>query len=306
MKNKDLRAWLSDLFILFGLALLMGAGLFWAKNALAAQQVEEQTYLVSKVDHDLPLPTLTPTPLPTIPPPTPTPEPTAWIDESVASSSQPAEPLPATAATNPDSQSNPTPTAEMPTQVLTDTPPLITQEVLTDTLEVAPPIPVPSAGRIVRLVIPRLGIDRTTIPIGLVRNGGRLDWNTDKLFANRNRPDLVGHLTTSVNPGDGGNIVLVGHNYNNGYNWNGVFVNLKSLKPGDRISVQTENGGEFHYIVQTVKQVPWVQKKGSELEKHLSYLWPKPHEQLTLVTCGGANLWTWSARVYVVALPAGN
>ena len=231
----------------------MGAALIWAKSALAAQQVDQRNYLVSNVDHNLPLPTVTPTPIPTNAPRTPTVSPI----ES-----------PVTGENEGDAISPETPT----------------------------PTTAPSTGRIVRLVIPRLGIDRSVIPIGLVRSGSKLDWNTDKLFANRNRPDLVGHLMTSVNPGDGSNIVLVGHNYNNsGYNWKAVFHNLKALQTGDRITVYTQNGGEHQYIVQKVKQVPWVNKKGSELEKHLSYIWPKPQEQLTLVTCSGANLWTWSA-----------
>ena len=105
-----------------------------------------------------------------------------------------------------------------------------------------------------RLVIPRLDIDRAVVPIG---------WNTEKLFASQNRPDLVGHLKTSVNPGNGSNVVLVGHNYNNsGHNWTGVFHELKNLKPGDKIKVYTQNGGKFIYKVKKVKQIPWEEKKG--------------------------------------------
>jgi LPXTG-site transpeptidase (sortase) family protein len=163
------------------------------------------------------------------------------------------------------------------------------------TIESPTPTPRPSTGPIVRLVIPRLDIDSAVIPIG---------WDTEQLFASQNRPDLVGHLKTSVNPGDGSNVVLVGHNYNNsGYNWTGVFHKLNSLETGDKIKVYTQNGGKFIYKVKKVKQLPWEEKKGVELEKHLGYIWPKPNEQLTLVTCGGDFLWTWSARVYVVALP---
>jgi LPXTG-site transpeptidase (sortase) family protein len=357
LKNKNWRRWWSDLFILAGLALLFGAALFWAKTALAAQQMQARPYLVSMVDYDLPLPTLTatPSPLPTPTPlaplsPTPVegPSPTPLLEQPTQVEGQPTgaqeQPVDDQAPTEqapteqppteqpqgtqpPEEQPPPEqpivvqpPATEQlpdpetvasgpsaPTETPLDSAEIQAQETVTTTIETLPPTPAASAGPIVRLVIPRLDIDRAVVKIGLVQQGGKLDWNTDTLFATRNRPDLVGQLAVSVNPGDGGNIVLVGHNYNNGgYNWNGVFVNLKALRPGDRISVSTQNGGEFHYTVQKVKQVPWVQKNSNELEKHQNYLWPKPHEQLTLVTCGGANLWAWQARVYVVALPAEN
>jgi LPXTG-site transpeptidase (sortase) family protein len=144
------------------------------------------------------------------------------------------------------------------------------------------------------------------VTIDLRQSGqGQLEWNTDSLFANANRSDLVGQLATSVNPGDGGNIILVGHNYNNGWNWAGVFVNLDNLAPGDKIVLHTESGGAFDYQVQKVKKVPWQQQNAAELEKHEKYIWPTEREQLTLVTCGGSYLTSWSARIYVVAVPMG-
>jgi LPXTG-site transpeptidase (sortase) family protein len=165
--------------------------------------------------------------------------------------------------------------------------------------------PGPSAGPVVRIVIPGLRVDRTVVPVGLKRNSSRqLEWNTDALFSTANRPDLVGQIEASVNPGDGGNIVLMGHNYNNGWYANaGVFVNLQNLKPGGQIILYTQDGSEFHYIVQVVKKIPWQKQNAAELEKHQKYLWPTEHEQVTLVTCGGANILNWSARIYVVATP---
>ncbi len=165
--------------------------------------------------------------------------------------------------------------------------------------------PGPSAGPVVRIVIPGLRVDRAVVPIGLKRGSGKqLEWNTDSLFSTANRPDLVGQIEASVNPGDGGNIVLMGHNYNNGWYANeGVFVSLQNLKPGSQIILYTQDGSEFHYSVDVVKKIPWQKQDASELEKHQKYLWPTGHEQLTLITCGGANILTWSARIYVVATP---
>jgi|GEM_PF-1093529 len=163
----------------------------------------------------------------------------------------------------------------------------------------------PSAGPVVRLVIPSIGVNRTVVPMGFKKGSGKQPaWNTDALFANGNRSDLVGQMITSVNPGDGSNIVLVGHNYNDGmYAWEGVFVHLQNVKPGDQITLYTESGAEFTYIVKNVKKVPWRKQSSAELEKHQKFLWPTETEQLTLVTCGGEVLWTWSARIYVVAMP---
>jgi len=166
----------------------------------------------------------------------------------------------------------------------------------------------PSAGAVTHLVIPSIKVDRAVVMVGLkIGSGKQLTWNTDVLFSTANRQDLVGQTITSANPGDGGNIILIGHNYNNGWSANGaVFVNLLSLKPGSEITVTTESGREFRYIVQLVKKVPWKEQSDAELQKHHKYMWPTDHEQLTLVTCGGINLGLWSHRVYVIALPVEN
>jgi LPXTG-site transpeptidase (sortase) family protein len=166
-----------------------------------------------------------------------------------------------------------------------------------------PPAPVPSAGPVVRVVIPSINIDRAVVRVEQYMDGnGQMQWDADSLFANNNRLDLVGQLATSVNPGDGSNIVLIGHNYNLGWNaWGAVFLHLKKLQPGDQILLYAENGGEFSYTVQEVVEVPWVYMDSTELDRHRSLLWPTPDERVTLVTCGGANIGIWSARVYVVA-----
>jgi LPXTG-site transpeptidase (sortase) family protein len=206
-------------------------------------------------------------------------------------------PLPTLTAT-------PTP---IPTQLSTEAPAPLATQVQTPTPPAPEPIqmPAPSAGPVTRIKIPRLNINRGVIPVGLKNQGRQLQWDTDVLFATGNRADLVGQPLTSVNPGDGGNIVLIGHNYNNGWNsWGAVFVNLKSLRPGDVIILHTKNGGEYQYTVQRVKKVPWQRKNASELEKHQKFMWPTESERLTLVTCGGTNLLSWSARIYVVAVPA--
>ncbi|MCJ7735145.1 MAG: class F sortase [Anaerolineales bacterium] len=132
-------------------------------------------------------------------------------------------------------------------------------------------------------------------------SSGQIQYDTDSLFATSSRLDLVGQTITSVDPGGGSNIVLVGHNYNRGwYAWEGVFVNLNKLKAGDKIVLHTEDGSKHQYTVKKVMQIPWLYKTAAELNKHLNYLGPTSDERVTLVTCGGP-FGVWSARIYVVA-----
>lgn len=163
--------------------------------------------------------------------------------------------------------------------------------------------PMPPAEPVVRLQIPRLKADRAVIPIGMRPDkDGSLIWDTDALFANRSRPDLVGQLVGSANPGQNGNVILTGHNYNQGrYNWKGVFLNLESLQPGDEILVDVQGGQRFTYRVESVNEVPWRDKSDAEWARHVQFLGASDNEQLTLVTCGGAAFYPFPARVYVVA-----
>lgn len=275
--GKSFRDRLSDVLLFSGILLLVCVALLSVKSVLAASHTAQESYLVSASRNlPLPLPSLTPTPTP-LPTETPTPLPTqtaAPTQTLVPTETPTATPLP------------PSPTPENPSPT-------------------PGPQPALATGPIIRLVIPALNIDRAVITIGLREDAsGQAQWNTNKLFANQNRPDLVGQLESSLDPGQGGNIVLVGHNYNEGWFGQGVFVNIDALNPGDQITVYTENGGQFEYIVDKVKRVPWQQQSEAEMKKHQKYLWPTESEQLTLVTCGGAFVWSWSARIYVVALPA--
>ena len=248
MRNIHWRRWLSDLLLITGAFLLLWVALVCVRPVLASRELNDETYLVSSVDVDLPLPAM---------PPMPNPE-TGTFDVFVP---------------------------------------------LTYKQDPPAPTPEPIAGPVVRVVIPSINIDRAVVRVEQYVDGsGQMQWNTDSLFATNDRLDLVGQLATSVNPGDGSNIVLIGHNYNLGWNaWGAVFLNLKKMQPGDQILLYTENGSQYSYVVEEVVEVPWVYKDASELERHRSLLWPTPDERVTLVTCGGANIGIWSARIYVVA-----
>jgi Sortase domain len=315
MAGRLSRRRLGDLCLLCSALILEGVGLFGVRTVMAAHQLEGQFNLVGETHLELPLlsenlqlglpaenpsviiqggpaATAEPVYLPTETPPVQNVPPVAGL--ASLPTVIPISPTPEQLISEP-----PTPEPPSPTPTPTAIPEIE-----------APAIPLPatvnSTGRIVRLVIPRLGVDRAVVPLGFTKSSeGGVDWATDKLFANANRKDLIGQTITSVNPGEGGNIVLMGHNYDNGYYaWEDAFVNIKSLTPGDQIVVYTEGGGEYHYSVQLVKKVPWREENAAEAAKHFKYLGPTPSEQLTLVTCGGANVWPWQARLYVVSVPA--
>lgn len=172
---------------------------------------------------------------------------------------------------------------------------------ITPVLPLTPTAPTPAPP--VRLQIARLGVDRAVVPLSYKPDAnGDLTWDTDSLFASASRPDLVGHLVSSPDPGAGGNVVLSGHNYNRGRSqWRGVFVDLARLQAGDPITVTVAGGGQFVYHVQTVSVVPWREQSETEWQQHQAFLGSSASEQLTLVTCGGAPRWPFPARVYVVA-----
>jgi LPXTG-site transpeptidase (sortase) family protein len=307
------RAWrrrVGALLLISGYVLLLGTLLARVKIILAAHLQTDRTFLVSKASLDMYLPPKPePSPLITT---VPLPEPAPAVVE-------PTQPEPSFSLETPP-KGAPSLTIDKPLKPESAPPnvtvffPLVYVSPI-DVNETPPdedygqsPVdrpPDPGAGPVIRLVVPSLNIDRAVIPVGLKQNGGnQLTWNTDVLFSTNNRSDLVGQANTSVNPGEGGNIILIGHNYNNGWvSPAGVFINLQKLQTGSQILVYTRDGSEFRYEVRQVKKVPWRQQNETELEKHHKYLWPTEKEQLTLVTCGGANFGVWSARIYVVATP---
>jgi LPXTG-site transpeptidase (sortase) family protein len=162
------------------------------------------------------------------------------------------------------------------------------------------PTPVP---RPIYIRIPALNVERSIVPVPVVRNDqtGKLEWNLDSLFR-ADRRDLVGHLAGTKLPGQFGNAILTGHNYGHGYN--GVFLRIGRLAPGDRISIVTDAGQTLDYAVDSVNRVKWQRKDAAELAQHMVYLGPSSDERLTLVTCGGSNVFPFPERIYVVAKPA--
>lgn len=153
-----------------------------------------------------------------------------------------------------------------------------------------------SPARPARIEIPRIAVNRAVVTMGLVNRGEEPEWDTDNLFATSSQPGLFGHLEGTAHPGQPGNIVLAGHNYNRGvFNWSGVFYSLGTLQPEDLVYLVDENDVRFTYRFDQVDQLPW---PAPSAEVTLA---PSPDEILTLVTCGGGMIAPFPARVYVKA-----
>jgi sortase A len=108
----------------------------------------------------------------------------------------------------------------------------------------------------------------------------------------------AGHHYSSRNPGEGGNIVLSGHN-----NWHGeVFRDLDQLKPGDEIHVWTQAGKEYTYKVRKIDKLKEVGVSYAQRLKNAQVLNDTPKEQLTLISCWPYT--TFTHRLVVTADPA--
>ncbi len=106
----------------------------------------------------------------------------------------------------------------------------------------------------------------------------------------------AGHHKTSARPGEGGNIVVTGHN-----DWEGeVFRTLEYAEYGQQVEIETEDGVHRYEI----KEVHMRREIGASLEERLEtgrFMADMPEERLTLITC-----WPYGIndhRVIVVAVP---
>lgn len=106
----------------------------------------------------------------------------------------------------------------------------------------------------------------------------------------------AGHHKTSARPGEGGNIVVTGHN-----DWEGeVFRTLEYAEHGQIVEIDTEEGTHRYEI----QEIHMRREIGASLEERLEtgrFMADMPEERLTLITC-----WPYGIndhRVIVVAVP---
>jgi LPXTG-site transpeptidase (sortase) family protein len=147
----------------------------------------------------------------------------------------------------------------------------------------------------IRLVIPKIELDSSVIPVGLKEIV--IDGKTYKMWETADNE--VGWHNLSAPLGQIGNTVLAGHSDIKAK----VFRNLQHVEIGDEIIVFTrDNGPAYRY---EVTQKLLVQEKDVPIEtriKNAQWVAPTSDERLTLVTCAGPGA---SHRLIVIARPIG-
>lgn len=133
-----------------------------------------------------------------------------------------------------------------------------------------------TAGR--RLVIPAIGVDAGSIPVGINR-AGQLAVGPSVRAVYRWRHGVV--------PGQPGSAVLAGHTWSRG---DGVFDRLGQLRPGDRVSV-----GATRFEVTRVRRVTTLPR--AEVRALFS---DSGRPRLVLITCGNRDNTTGVYRTRII------
>jgi LPXTG-site transpeptidase (sortase) family protein len=146
-------------------------------------------------------------------------------------------------------------------------------DVLTPDATATPVYPTPSNAPVVRLVIPKYGVDAPIQVKGIDAN------NT---MESPDGPVNVAWYEFTGKPGYGSNAVFSGHVDYIDYG-PAVFYNIGSLAPGDTIDVRLDDGTVYTYAVATVNSV----SANPTQEELADIVGPSPTDIITLITCGG-------------------
>ena len=131
-----------------------------------------------------------------------------------------------------------------------------------------------------RLKIPRIHVDAVINHVGLLPDGS---------MGIPEHPLNAAWYKLGPKPGDTGSAVIDGH-VNWWYGATGVFAHLSTVKPGDTITVQDEQGKETHFIVRESRAFGFHEDASTVFRSYDG----KAH--LNLITCEG--VWIKSAQAY--------
>lgn len=185
-------------------------------------------------------------------------------------------------------------TGETPTPTTTPPPRTPPPAAMAPTATPVPtPTPVPDLPPATRIKIPAIGLDAPIVEVGYdvveIEGVRVIQWQVADYAA--------GHHSTSADPGEGGNIVISGHD-----DWRGeVFRDLEHVALGDRIVLETDEGEHAYAVVEIVYR----REAGVPIATRIAtgqYFAPMPEERVTLVTC-----WPYGVddhRLIVIAKPA--
>jgi LPXTG-site transpeptidase (sortase) family protein len=156
-------------------------------------------------------------------------------------------------------------------------------------------VPATHQSTVSRVIIPSIGVDSKVVETG---------WESKQQHGQEVAVWLVpeytvGQLQGSANPGEKGNIVLVGHVAGRSH----AFQDLYYVRYGDRITIYSA-GQPYTYVVQQRLVLTEAGVSAAQQAANARYIDPTDHEVLTLVTCwpptGPAR---FTQRVVVRAVP---
>jgi LPXTG-site transpeptidase (sortase) family protein len=127
----------------------------------------------------------------------------------------------------------------------------------------------------VRLKIPGIGVDTSLLQLGLAPDG---TVGVPPIEAH----SPAGWYDGSPTPGQVGPSVILGH-VTVGQFGDGVFLNLKKMRTGDRITVVLKDGKSAVFSVDSVQTVAKTQFPTSSVYGNVD------HPALRLITCGGVR-----------------
>jgi hypothetical protein len=144
-----------------------------------------------------------------------------------------------------------------------------------------PPPPSRPSGHGSKTPLPASPPTRIWIPsIGVTSNLIRLGLNPDGSLEVPSNFAIAGWWAGGRSPGELGAAVIVGHV--DSKSGPAVFYRLRTLRHGDPIWVQRQDGRKVRFVVQRLQQVP---KTNFPTQSVYGY---QPHVMLRLITCGGA------------------
>lgn len=139
-----------------------------------------------------------------------------------------------------------------------------------------------------RFYIPTLKIDATVRDVGITKNGN--------IASPRNFSE-VGWYRYGILPGKNGTSIIDGH-VDNGLALPGVFSNLKSIKIGDNVYVETKDNKVLNFVVEKIEVLDY--NAGTE-----TFITNSDNSRLVLITCTGnwiPNLRTHDKRLVVTTV----
>lgn len=167
----------------------------------------------------------------------------------------------------------------------------------------APQTPPPSLARVSSLVGSGIPTRIVAGTIALDAPVVQMDWQPQvewgQVVSEWNVPDneAAWHRNSAI-PGDGGNIVISGHNDSLGGR---VFARLEDLSVGDRITLWNDRNVSFVYEVREKRFIRVLGASTETLARLETTMEPTPAEQLTLITCWPN--WTNTHRLIIIASP---